>query len=40
MNSKSNKASNPYRLLLTLSDKINFKRSDMLLYDIFSIYYS
>ena len=28
MNSKKSKTSNPYRLLINLSDKINLKRSD------------
>ena len=28
MNSKSSETSDPYRLLLDLTDKINFKRSD------------
>ena len=28
MNSENSKTSNPYRLLLNLSDKINLKRSD------------
>ena len=28
MNSKNNKTSNPHRLILNLSDKINFKMSD------------
>ena len=28
MNSKSSKTSDPHRLLLNLSDKINLKRSD------------
>ena len=28
MNSENNKASDPHRLLLSLSDKLNWKRSD------------
>ena len=28
MNSKNSKASDPHKLLLNLSDKINFKRSE------------
>ena len=34
MNSKSSNISNPHRLLGSLSDKINFKKSNMLLYQI------
>ena len=34
MNSKNSKTSDPQRLLLNLVDKINLKRSDMLLYQI------
>ena len=35
MNSENSKPSNPYRLLLNLSDKINLKRSDKrLIYQI------
>ena len=33
-NSESSKTSEPHRLLLNLADKINLKRSDMLLYHI------
>ena len=36
MNSKARKTSDPHRLLLNLTDKINLKRSDMLLYQILS----
>ena len=32
INSESSKTSDPYRLLLNLTDKINIKRSNMLLY--------
>ena len=32
MNTRNSKTSDPHRLLLNLSDKINLKRSDMLLY--------
>ena len=34
MNSGNSKTSDPHRLLLDLSDKINLKRSNMLLYQI------
>ena len=34
MNSKNSKTSDPDRLLLNLTDKINLRRSDMLLYQI------
>ena len=34
MNSKNSKTPDPHRLLLNLTDKINLKRSDMLLYQI------
>ena len=33
-NSENSKTSDPHRLLFNLSDKINFKRSNMLLYQI------
>ena len=32
MNSENGKASDPHRLLPSLTDKINLKRSDMLFY--------
>ena len=34
MNSENGKTSEPYRLLLNLTNKIKLKRSDMLLYQI------
>ena len=34
MNSGNSKTSDPHRLLLDLSDKINLKRRNMLLYQI------
>ena len=34
MNFKNSKISEPYRLAITLSDKINLKGSDSLLYEI------
>ena len=34
LNSKTSKTSDPHILLLNLTDKINLKRSDMLLYQI------
>ena len=34
MNSENSKTSEPYRLLLNLTNKINLKRSDMFLYQI------
>ena len=34
MNSGNSKTSDPHRLLLDLPDKINLKRSNMLLYQI------
>ena len=34
MNSENSKTSDPHRLLLNFLDKINLKRSDMLLYQI------
>ena len=40
MNSKNSKSSNPYRLLLYLTDKINLKRSDKYIaLSNLSIYY-
>ena len=40
MNSGNSKTSNPHRLLLNLSDKINLKRSDKYVaLSNFSIYY-
>ena len=41
MNSENSKTSNPHRLLLNLSDKINLKRSDKYLATSnLSIYYT
>ena len=41
MNSKNSKASNPHRLLLNLSDKIDLKRSDKYVaVSNLSIYYT
>ena len=41
MNSGNKKTSDLYRLLLNLSDKINFKRSDKYIsFSILSIYYA
>ena len=41
MSSKNSKTSNPYRLLLNLTDKINLKRSDKYVASWnFSIYYT
>ena len=41
INSENSKTSNPHRLLLNLSDKINLKRSDKYLAtSILSIYYT
>ena len=41
MNSGNNKTSNPYRLLLNLSDKMNLKRSDKYIALLnLSIYYT
>ena len=41
MNSKNSKTSNPYRLLLSLTEKINLERSDRYItLSNFSIYYT
>ena len=41
MNSKNSKTSDPHRLLLNLSDKINLKRSDKYVaLSILSMYYT
>ena len=36
MNSKNNKASNSHRLLINVTDKINFELINLLLYQILS----
>ena len=38
MNSKNSKTSDPYRLLLYLTDKINLKRSDKYVASAFTIH--
>ena len=37
MNSKNSATSDPYRILLSLTDKTNLKRSDILLYQIVTL---
>ena len=39
MNSKNSKTSNPHKLMLNLSDKIDLKRNDVVLSNL-SIYYT
>ena len=39
MNSKNSATSDPYRILLSLTDKTNLKRSDILLYQIVTLLY-